>query len=309
MRARVRAVVGSRFVRRGAPLLVVALTLAAAWPWMGKVAVTGVGLWIACDVGLVALGERRRLRRALLEVGSEGRQLADMLLAWGEAVESGQSGTRMGSWLADVLGGELAALPVGAERAWVRRGLGTARYLVPVAVALWMFWWMRPETAMPWFGIGGGGMARSGGVGPGDEGPGGSAGPAAIAAHPTQPPEAVDAEAEEREPEGPQPPDPQAAPFLDIPAQAQVVVPEFTRDGPTRRAMAQQALVGIGEEGGAPQRRASQSRAGDQDPASAPPNRERFERAAEKALQSRHVPERERAIVKSFFDALRGADK
>lgn len=309
MRARVRAVVGNRFVRRGAPLLVVALALAVAWPSMGALSVSAALLWIGCDLALVSLGERRRLRRALLEVGAEGRKLADMLLAWGEAVENGQSSTRMGSWLADVLGGELAALPAGVERAWVRRGLGAARYLVPVAVALLLFWWLRPDAAMPWFGMGGGGKSPTSGMGQGDEGAGDGANAAPVATNPSQPPEAVDADDQEREPEGPQPPDPQAAPFLDIPAQAQVVVPEFTRDGPTRRAMARQALVGIGEDGGSQQRRTSRSGAGEQDLDSPKANRERFDRAAEKALQSRHVPERERAIVKSFFDALRGADK
>jgi hypothetical protein len=37
--------------------------------------------------------------------------------------------------------------------------------------------------------------------------------------------------------------------------------------------------------------------------------KEEFERAQERALQSRRVPERERAIVRSFFEALRGASK
>jgi hypothetical protein len=94
---------------------------------------------------------------------------------------------------------------------------------------------------------------------------------------------------------------------VDLPAEAAVVVPEFTRDGPTRRAMAQQALTGA-EEGPGAAPRASASGAGPLTAIDAP-KPEDFERAKEKALQSRRIPERERAMVRSFFDALRGSDK
>lgn len=308
--ARTRALLGRRFASAGAPALVVALLVAALWPGGGPWVVAVVALGIAGDASFAALRERRRLRIALLEAGAEGRGLADMLLAWDEAIERGQSSSRMGSWLAEFLGSEVSKLPDGTERAWARRGLGAARYLVPVAVALLLFWWLRPDVSMPWFGMGGGAAQQSGAYGGGDggdDGAGGALQPAKPSPPQGAPPEPQRAEPD-RPPEGPKPPEQPPAPFLDLPAQAQVVVPEFTRDGPTRRAMAQQALVGVGEGGGAA-RQQQQVGAGDQQISSPEASRERFERAAEKALQSRRVPERERAIVRSFFEALRGADK
>ena len=312
MRARVRAIVGARMVTRGAPTLVVTLLVAAAWPQVGAWLVPTAILWVFVESSFIALRERRRLRLALLEAGAEGRGLADMLLAWNEAAESGKSQTRMGAWLGEFLGREFDALPKGAERSWTRRGIGAARYFVPVAVALLLFWWLRPEVAMPWFGMGGASLAQGEGGRRGEDPGGGGSSIGAPSsqqgAPPTESPPPESGEPE-REPDGPEPPTEPPAPFLDVPAQAQVVVPEFTRDGPTRRALAQQATVGSEAGGGAAPARQTSTGSGDQERSDPQAARERFERAAEKALQSRRVPERERPIVKSFFDALRGADK
>ncbi len=311
MRARVRAIVGARVVTRGVPALVAVFLVAAAWPSVGAPIVVIAIATIAGDAVMIACRERRRLRLALLEAGAEGRGLADMLLAWNEAMESGRSQTKMGAWLADYLGREFASLPVGVERSWVRKGIGAVRYLVPVAVAMLLFWWLRPDVAMPWFGLGGGAVEQAQNGGQGNGAGEASLGNGQPVPHPGEPPTSSPPPSQQpdRPPEGPVPQQPSPAPFLDVPPSAQIVVPEFTRDGPTRRAMAHQAMVGVEQGGGAAASRRASGGAGDQELATPQAARERFLRAAEKALQSRRVPERDRAIVKSFFDELSGTDK
>ena len=102
------------------------------------------------------------------------------------------------------------------------------------------------------------------------------------------------------------------------------MIPDFVGDGETRREMAERALVGVGvatgEEGpeqpapaapkppvGLPQGTGSSTADPDQPP---PPDRlQEFERAAERALRSRHVPDVERAIVRRFFECLRAGGR
>jgi hypothetical protein len=313
LRHRMRWVVGRRLALRGAPCVAGSVALAVIWPSVGHWFVAVVAIAIAIDVGVAAIRERLRLRSALLEAGAQGRGLADMLLAWSETVEEGRSDARMRSWLGDFLGREVAALPAGAESTWTQRGLGAVRYLVPLVVAMLLFWWLRPEVSMPWFGLGGQPAAQGGGGAKDTDGGangGGAGSPRQSPASPSSPVDTPEPEDPSREAEGPQPQPEPPAPFLDVSVDAQVVVPEFTRDGPTRKALAQQAQVGVEEVGGAAAAgRSSRESAGGQDVEAQEASDERFRRAAERALQDRRVPERERPIVRSFFESLRGSDK
>ena len=307
-RARLQARLAAAFVVRGLPVLCVAFALATVWPKFGLVCVVAASVLVGIELLTVAVRERRALRRALLELGGGGQAMGDLLLAWQESA-AGAGEPAMRAWLGDLLARKVDALPRDAERSWVAVGLGPARYLVPAAVALMLLWWMRPSTPMPWFGLGA--QAQSG---PSGAGGGGQSGQGD--GEPDEPQDAprdqgTSQKQEEtpppEEPQEPFGPEPAPAPFVDLPAEAAVVVPEFTRDGPTRRAMAQQALTGADEGPGAAPR-ASASGAGPLTAIDAP-KPEDFERAKEKALQSRRIPERERAMVRSFFDALRGSDK
>ncbi len=100
------------------------------------------------------------------------------------------------------------------------------------------------------------------------------------------------------EPETPQP----RPPLLDLPMARQFLLPEFVADGPVRRARMHAAEVP--DAGAGSVASGSGQTAVTQPP---PPQPEQFERAAEAALRARHVPAAERAIVRSFFDALREA--
>ena len=316
--ARLRSCLAWAFVKRGLPLLCFAFAVSIVFPMIAfgcLVCASGIA---AVELLFVFVRERRAMRSALLELHASGQPMGDLLLAWQESRGRGAQ-SDMAAWLSDMLAREVASLEPGIERRWLRRGLGASRYLAPVVVALALMWAMRPSIAMPWFGMGGGVGTSSGagsGDGPGDGGSSsqsqGGGGDGAQDA-PTQP----RSDAPPSQPEEPQPSEPQdqetqappapPAPFLDLPANAEVVVPELTRDGETRRAMAMQASVGAG--GSAQTQGAASGQGGGIRDEAAPTKQEEFERAEERALQSRRVPERERAIVRSFFEALRGASK
>jgi hypothetical protein len=102
----------------------------------------------------------------------------------------------------------------------------------------------------------------------------------------------------------PPPPDGAPPPLLDLPAQQRFLLPEFEQDGPTRRVRMHAAAT---EQGAASASAPSGSSLADPSPPPSP--LQQFERAEEQALQSRHVPEHERAMVRRFFQALREAAK
>ncbi len=318
--ARLRSCLAWTFVKRGLPLLCFAFAVSIALPVVAFGCLVCASIIAAAELLFVFLRERRAMRSALLELHASGQPMGDLLLAWQESRGLGAQ-SDMAAWLSDMLAREVAGLEPGIERRWLRRGLGASRYLAPVAVALALMWVMRPSVAMPWFGMGGG-TAASGGGGGGGAGGGGSNSPSQGGGG-TDAQDPQDAQAQPRddappnEPEEPQPREPQEqetqappqppAPFLDLPANAEVVVPELTRDGETRRAMAMQASVAAG--GAAETQGSASGQGGGGSDEASRTKKEEFERAQERALQSRRVPERERAIVRSFFEALRGASK
>lgn len=307
-RARLRARLAKAFVVRGLPAACVSLLLATLWPAIGVACIVVASSFVGFALLEVAVRERRALRQALLELGGGGQAMGDLLLAWQES--AGRTGSpEMRAWLGSLLAQKVEALPRDVERSWVAVALGPVRYLVPVAVVLLLLWWMRPATPMPWFGLGAQSQSGSSGMGGGGSSGGGSGERDQPQDTPREQGGAQQQEPPPPDEEPPQPigPEPAPAPFVDLPADMAVVVPEFTRDGPTRRALAQQALTGA-EEGPGAAPRTSASGGGERSMVDAP-KPEDFERAKEKALQSRRIPERERAMVRSFFDALRSSDK
>ena len=92
-------------------------------------------------------------------------------------------------------------------------------------------------------------------------------------------------------------------PLVEAPVDQRFVLPDFIGDGPTRRQRMHVAELEQQQPGGAARPQARQQAAGSR-PRRPRPTSAEFERAAERAMRSRYVPERERAIVRRFFDAL-----
>ncbi|MEQ1633447.1 MAG: hypothetical protein ABL997_13805 [Planctomycetota bacterium] len=306
--ARLRSHLQVAFVSSFVPLLCVVLLIAlgaeTAAIWIGGLAAVAV----AIVLGSVLVRERRSLRRALLELRMKGQPIGDLLLAWDEVERRGADGSSMAQWLRSDLAAVVAALPKHTEARWLAPRLGSVRYAVPLAVALLLLYWLRPQFDLPIFGLAGAPPPPP----PVASRPSDGNSPTANDSSEPQPgedPPREEAPTKEPSPppapeQGP-PPEPEApAPFLDLPAKAEVVVPEFTRDGPTRKALAERALTGGGEGGTALPPPPTSSSGGDGSRRAPPLDREEFRRAEERALQSRRVPERERAMVRTFFRLL-----
>lgn len=313
--ARVRASVARFVVQWVAPWVAASALFVWIAPLIAPYLLPVVGLALAAALLGLVLRERRAVRQSLLLLHARGIALADLVLAWEEAVANGKSNSAMGEWLRADLAVAIGSLPARREQEWLAPRLGPLRYAVPVAVALCLFLWLLPDFELRTPGVAepppppqlaGGGGPGSGDQGPssvGDEGKGGGGDDT-----PQSPPE--------EEPRDPTPPGgskqepPEApAPYLELPTKTEVLVPDLVRDGPTRRAMAHRALVGSEEEGGASAPTASaQGANGDGVPVPRP-TQEDFRRAEERARQDRRVPERERAIVRRFFALLQEAGR
>jgi hypothetical protein len=273
------------------PLLcVVALALLwskqlAAWLLLAAAVVVGVRLVPAL------LRARAAARSALLELQRAPRHLGDGLATWREVDGGGTGDSPMARWLAADLGQQVRAFAAAQTAPLRGRKLGRVRYLAPLLAVLLLVWWLRPDLSLPVPGLGSSPAGGSGGAGHG-----GGAG--RVAAQPLPPPPQPEPEPEP-EP-GPDSPPAPPAPLLDVPAVPNVVVPEFTDDGPTRRALAHRALATVDDAAAAP---AAAGAGGGQQPGP-PPKKEQFERAAERAQASRHVPPAERDFVRRYFALL-----
>lgn len=245
--------------------------------------------------------------------------LGDELATWLEWHRRARADVPMARWLGDDVAAKLPALtPVVAQIG--RSGLGRWRWLVPVVILLLLAWLLTEWLAPPWPGVLGGkptvdGPPAAGGAGDSGAGSGGAVPspggneqeeprdpqqqPPPNATPPPAPPPPQPTESPE-----PPPPEP-PAPLLDLPAQQRFIVPEFVGDGPTRRVRMHAAEL---ERAGstAPGASGGSGAAGELPP---PRSREEFERAAETALRSRHVPAEERPMVRRYFELLRQAAK
>lgn len=234
-------------------------------------------------------------------------RLGDELATWLELRLQHRKGA-MVDWLARDVARQLPdLLPVVGQAA--RRPLGRWLWLLPVLLLLLLAWLLSAWLSPPWRGVLGGGLGPpppSQGATGEPQAPGGGGAdqrpddPQRAQHSPTKPPTPPLVEEPDPAPEAvPEPP----APLLDLPSQQQFLIPEFVGDGPTTRVRMHAAEVEQGAPNGA-----TGGREGASEPPPVPPAL-RFERAAEQALQSRHVPPAEQAMVRRFLEALREAGK
>jgi|GEM_PF-2618485 len=203
-----------------------------------------------------------------------------------------------------------------AQRAMTRLRLGRWKRLLPAALALLVLWlfslWLQP----PWPGVVGGrpeapapGAALGDGAqepraderaGTAEGAPGTDPEEAPIAPQPE--PAALAAVDDGEEPRQDEPAE--VPPLVEAPVDQRFVLPDFIGDGPTRRQRMHVAELEQQQPGGAARPQAQQQQTAGSRPRRPRPTSVEFERAAERAMRSRFVPERERAIVRRFFDAL-----
>ena len=292
----------------GAFLLVVAVTASALAWWRSRRA-------------LIAL--RASLAGSEAGVGA----LRDELLTWleqeqaGAPAQSGAARAGMVRWLEQDVHQRLTPHRRQAERHVSRLRLGRWRWLAPVVLALLLAWWIGSWWQPPWSGAVGGRpepAASSGaGASPRDAEPSQPDGDQP----PDQPqPEPGDEQERERkaaavqfgdeEEAPPQDEDAEPPPLVEAPDDQRFVLPDYIGDGPTRRARMHVAELEQPQAGGAAPRQQQAPRGGGPGAAQPqPPTVSEFERAAERALRSRHVPDAERAIVRRFFDELQKRGK
>lgn len=268
--------------------------------------------------------------------------LGDRLVTW---TGGGVRGP-MAAWLERMLVEDLAALPRWYSRRDIRRRLRPLRVLVPLLVAVLILRALAPkdrphEHGLPLAGVtlpdprsgsgagedtgGAGESAPSGGAAdqggsqpppPEPESPEEQA-PDPQTPDPIPPPETPDPQPTPPEPDDPQPDEPEtAAPppstglpppsMTDVEREDVFVIPSFIGEGPSETGEAHVARAGDGSQDGTP----AQSAPGTPQPrgAASPDDvpEDVFERAVETALQSRHVRPDERAMVRRWFEQLRG---
>jgi hypothetical protein len=207
-----------------------------------------------------------------------------------------------------------------------RPQLGRWRMLLPIVLLLLITWLLAVWLAPPWDGAIGGrpDEPQAGGSGgaTGAGGAGGAGGASSDSPIPQPTPgaqakqEASTDQSDEPSPDvqmpseqssSSQPDDPsEIPPLIDLPGDQNFVVPDFIGDGPTRRARMHAAELEEQAGGGAS---ATESRLTESSGRNATkPTKPDFERAAEAARRSRHVPPVERAMVRRFFDKLRDSN-
>lgn len=293
------------------PSLRMALSFAVAAVLVPVVIVSAARAHLARRRMLVALGQR-------LAASPAAATAHDELLTWLE-FDARAAGHAARPALLDWLEHDVAARLTPDERrqfaAASRPSLGRFAWLLPLVLVLLLAWLLAEWLAPPWSGVLGGNPpppppGTSGGGGGGNQGDGepqsGDGEPQDQPQQPEQspPPEAAPPSPPEQQSDSPQPPPPEPSPLLELPEQQRFVVPEFVDDGPTRRARMRAAEI-EGNGGAAAPPPSAPRNVGEQPAPEQPaPREQQFERAAEQALRSRHVPESERAIVRRFFDKL-----
>lgn len=305
-------------------LLVAGPAIVVAWLvpevlWPVVTALASLALATALLAGLRTLGVTDAALLRSGAVSPDGLDvLGDELATWLECHRRARADVPMARWLGEDVAAKLPALtPVVAHIG--RRGLGRRRWLVPVVILLLLAWLLTEWLAPPWPGVLGGRPSVDGPPAPGGAGSSGAGSGGAVPAPGTneeaEPRDPAQKPRDEKPP--PQPPPPQRtetpdpvqpeppAPLLDLPAQQRFIVPEFVGDGPTRRVRMHAAEL---ERAGAtaPGASGASGASGAQPP---PRSREEFERAAEAAQRSRHVPAEERPMVRRYFELLRQAAK
>lgn len=249
-----------------------------------------VGLAIVACVELDPVEADRRL-------GLRGR-----LRTWLDARSAGRSGPMVG-WLERELAAGFAAAPPLARRNLGRRGLGAARSALVLLAVLWLLRWLvlpplpdgvialasRPTEPVPT-------LAETSEAKPPVE-------PADREPSPRAATERPDPDADEQPPRQPDFVLPPEALVFEPPVQDTFVVPSFVGSAGGREVDGPAAGLDEGPAGRAAA--GSGARNGAADDREQPPSpAQEFERAAEAALRSRHVPPAERAFVRRWFRSL-----
>ncbi len=275
--------------------------IVAGWLLLGGLAAgrAAAQAWSLADASLLRGAADTPAEQQLLA------ELGDELATW---LERPVDAAPMRAWLGADVQHKLPQVSPGVYQRLGRRRHGRIAWLVPLlALLLLVAAWLTNLLSPPWPGVLGGRQTEpTAGDGKGDRPHRGQtarpgdgqpiAGPRPPSQQPPPP---------SPSPSEPPPTTEPPAPLLDLPTQQRFVVPEFVGDGPTRRARMHAAEV---EQGSAGTTAAADGR-GEAVGVPPPSPREQFERAAERALASRHVPPAEQAIVRRFFDALQQAAK
>jgi len=299
---------------------------------VAAVVLVPIALWTAARSywrGRKILGH---LRRSLDAGDGELATLHDELATWLELDElpAGHAHRDMVRWLERDVHDRLGPHRQRALAAATLVRLGRWRWLLVVLLVLVLVWLLSALFTPPWDGVVGGlpnqpeagNQNGEGGGGPGQVDPK----MVPVAGTPTRPGDKEPDEPDKQQPEQPgheQRPDPPqqpedqnkdegkdapdeptaVPPLLELPDDQRFVVPEFIGDGPTRRARMHAAVLEEQANGGQPApSEAGETGTGTNKPK---PTQQDFERAAERALRARHVPESEQAIVRRFFEKLR----
>lgn len=262
-----------------------------------EVFVPSLRVWVfAAAAAWLALAGTTAALRARLPAHQIDRELGlrDRLTTWLGLRERERQADGFPLWLQRDLEAALEGVPAPRRRAPILPRLGPIRYLVPVLVFLLLLRWLAPPA---WPGLGGGGGGASGsGLGGEVAQGGGAAAQADRSPRPEPRPPQTESRPEPREQDPP-------PPLLQLPVRDEFVVPRFVGDGETRRALAQRALLEQAEpRAPQPAERRTRPEPGPE-PSAVDPARE-YQKAYERALASRHVPERERGFVRRYFAAL-----
>ncbi|MEO6595510.1 MAG: hypothetical protein ABIP94_12225 [Planctomycetota bacterium] len=321
--------------------------LVPSWtlPAMGIAAVlvlppAGLAAWRARRIADAALMRADAwIAASATEVSPAGgaglAMVGDELATWLECHRRAESGAPMPSWLGREIEAQLPSLSPKLLAGLARPRLGRWRQLVPVIVLLLLAWLLSLWFWPAWPGLLGGRAtvetpAAGSGSGSGEPQGGASGGSgepghgAPVSNEPernaqSEPKPEETKEPDRTPPETPPPPPPAPpptpeqpiptpeppAPLLELPEQQRFVVPEFLGDGPTRRVRMHAAE--LAQAGMAPRPAVQNPGGAGNEPPPPQAMREHFDRAAEAALQARHVPPEERPMVRRFFELLREA--
>ena len=296
---------------RAASLLTVAFAAAVVSfvaVWIVEVLAPGVAFtarWagaLAC-AGAVGLGALRGPPR--LAAVDRAHGLGDRLRTW---AAGGLQAGAMREWFERDLRARLAALPPIFRHRSLRRRLRPLRVLVPVLLALLILRWFAPPSGEGPLSGGGGGAGTIGpeasqgstpapGETPSSEQPG--APPLEVTPRPE--PDAPPEPEPDAPPQQPEPGDPESL-IAPRPFQNDFAVPHFVGEGPSESAPAHVADVGSGDR--RPPARPTRREADDPETADPPIEPSDYEQAFERALRGRHIGERERPIVRRYFELV-----
>jgi hypothetical protein len=257
--------------------------------------------WLAAGVLISLTG------RVQILVPDEQFGLQDELATW-TGTSAGQRETAMFSWLARQLETRIVAMPLSLTRKISRAPLGRLRYLLPLLILLLLLRLFAPvlpplpEGRLALSNQGGAGVAGAGA----ESGAGGDQGEAdegEAEKDPEAPPSEDEPQPEEQQEEAGEENPPELPPkALDNAAgkDESFLLPSFVGEGESRLTKA--PVAGIDEQGagGAAGEQAKSTAGRGMDEL----DEKDFERALEKALRSRHVPESERPFVRRYFEAL-----